>query len=84
MSDQEQRSEPDPNQPDQIDQPYMQLDFYTRWIANAIATGERDPSRPIPQPGDLSMLPPALRELVLQSRQEALQEQEQADNDTPQ
>jgi len=71
-------SEPDPSQPNQIDQPYSQLDFFTRWIANAIASGARDPSKPVPS-GDLSTLPPALREFI----QKSLQEEEQADNGTP-
>ena len=78
MSNHEQLSEPEPGQPNQIDQPYSQLDVITRFVAEAIALGDRDPSTPIP-PGDGSTLPPPLREMV----QKWLREQEQANNGTP-
>ncbi len=78
MSNHEQLNEPDPNQPDQIDQPYRRLDVITRLAAEAIALGDRDPSAPLPT-GDLSTLPPRLREFILKS----LQEQEQANTGTP-
>jgi hypothetical protein len=81
MSDPNQNIEPDPNQPNQIDQPYIQVDFFTRWIANAIASGARDPLKPIPS-GDLSTLPPELREFVLKSLQEEKQSNDGASPDT--
>jgi len=74
MSDPEQHNEPEAGQPDQ---PYNQLDILTRWIAELVATGDLDPTTPIPT-GDGSTLPPGLREMV----QKWLQEQEKANNST--
>jgi len=78
MSNHEQFSEPDHSQPDQPDQPYRHLDVITKLLAEAIALGDLDdPSTMSHITGDLSTLPPVLREFILKSLQE------QADNDTP-
>ena len=80
MSNPNHLSAPDPSQPDRRDQPYTPLDIITRFIAEAVAIGDLDdPSTLSHITGDLSTLPPRLREFI----QKSLREQEQAGYDTP-
>jgi hypothetical protein len=81
MTNHEHLGESDPVHPDP---PYNLLSHRTKLIAELIALGDvDDPSIFDDITGDLSTLPPELREFVLKSLQEALQEQDQANNGTP-